>query len=151
MLGAWLAGASRPATSFRRSVAPYLRHQLPAAAAFTAVAYLLLVWWGPTLGFHTTSGLVINTLFAVAGFIGLTAITRREFPDAEPVDYHALAQRVKGSFSGERITAMRDKARTAVSRGGSTSAELERLASLHERGILTDEEFAAQKLKLLGD
>lgn len=31
-----------------------------------------------------------------------------------------------------------------------TTAELKKLADLHEQGILTDEEFAASKKKLLG-
>jgi hypothetical protein len=34
--------------------------------------------------------------------------------------------------------------------GGDTTAELERLASLHSAGALSDEEFAAAKAKLLG-
>lgn len=34
--------------------------------------------------------------------------------------------------------------------GGDTFAQLERLGELHQKGILTDEEFAAQKAKLLG-
>jgi len=34
--------------------------------------------------------------------------------------------------------------------GGDPYAELEKLGKLHEEGILTDEEFAAQKAKLLG-
>jgi uncharacterized membrane protein YebE (DUF533 family) len=33
---------------------------------------------------------------------------------------------------------------------GDTTAELERLASLHQSGALTDDEFAAAKAKLLG-
>ncbi len=33
---------------------------------------------------------------------------------------------------------------------GDTTAELERLASLHTSGALTDDEFAAAKAKLLG-
>jgi len=33
---------------------------------------------------------------------------------------------------------------------GDTTAELERLAQLHQSGALTDEEFAAAKAKLLG-
>ncbi len=39
----------------------------------------------------------------------------------------------------------------AVSAGGQdTVAMLQQLADLHSQGILTDEEFAAQKAKLLG-
>ena len=34
--------------------------------------------------------------------------------------------------------------------GGDMSAELERLATLRSQGVLTDEEFAAAKAKLLG-
>ncbi len=34
--------------------------------------------------------------------------------------------------------------------GGGTAEELEKLAKLHDSGVLTDEEFAAQKAKLLG-
>lgn len=35
--------------------------------------------------------------------------------------------------------------------GGDVIEQLERLGKLREQGILTDEEFAAQKAKLLGD
>jgi uncharacterized membrane protein YebE (DUF533 family) len=38
----------------------------------------------------------------------------------------------------------------APAAGGDTTAELERLASLHTAGALTDDEFAAAKAKLLG-
>ncbi len=34
--------------------------------------------------------------------------------------------------------------------GGSDLEQLERLAQLHEQGVLTDEEFAAEKKKILG-
>jgi len=34
--------------------------------------------------------------------------------------------------------------------GGGTADELEKLSNLHGKGVLTDEEFAAQKAKLLG-
>jgi hypothetical protein len=33
--------------------------------------------------------------------------------------------------------------------GGSTASELEKLAGLHQQGVLSDEEFAAEKAKLL--
>jgi hypothetical protein len=34
--------------------------------------------------------------------------------------------------------------------GGDRIEQLERLAGLHERGVLTDEEFAAEKRRILG-
>jgi hypothetical protein len=39
--------------------------------------------------------------------------------------------------------------RNVADPGGGSISELERLASLKERGVLTEEEFAAQKAKLL--
>jgi hypothetical protein len=38
----------------------------------------------------------------------------------------------------------------AAAPAGDTTAELERLAGLHQSGALTDDEFAAAKAKLLG-
>lgn len=38
----------------------------------------------------------------------------------------------------------------AAATGGDVTAELERLAGLRNQGVLTDEEFAAAKAKLLG-
>jgi hypothetical protein len=38
----------------------------------------------------------------------------------------------------------------AGSSGGGNAEELNKLADLHSRGVLTDEEFAAQKAKVLG-
>jgi hypothetical protein len=38
----------------------------------------------------------------------------------------------------------------AAAAGGDVTAELERLAGLRNQGVLTDEEFAAAKAKLLG-
>ncbi|HKF91656.1 MAG TPA: SHOCT domain-containing protein [Acidimicrobiia bacterium] len=42
------------------------------------------------------------------------------------------------------------QAAPAPAASGDSTAELERLAKLHESGALTDEEFAAAKSKLLG-
>lgn len=41
-------------------------------------------------------------------------------------------------------------ASTAPTGGGDTISELERLGQLRQQGLLTDEEFAAAKAKLLG-
>ncbi len=39
---------------------------------------------------------------------------------------------------------------TAAPAGDDTTAQLKKLADLHDQGVLTDEEFAASKKKLLG-
>lgn len=46
--------------------------------------------------------------------------------------------------------AQRDYIRDAAGSSGGTAAELESLASLRDRGVITEDEFASQKAKLLG-
>lgn len=150
LLGAWLSGQARVAVGFRRAVAPYLRDYLAVSAAFAGFMFLLLVWWSPTLGFKTTTGLAINMLLAVSGFITLTVATRRQFPDAAAADFSAMFARVKRTVNPARLSGMRDRIGAIGSRGSSSTAELERLAALHDRGALTDAEFEAQKQRLLG-
>jgi len=61
-----------------------------------------------------------------------------------------------GSMQERAVTdlAARDKASRSyiqeVAGGSSTADELAKLASLHDRGVLTDQEFSAQKAALLG-
>lgn len=45
--------------------------------------------------------------------------------------------------------AMRAYVRDAAGSGGSTAEELDKLAALKDKGVITDDEFAAQKAKLL--
>lgn len=45
--------------------------------------------------------------------------------------------------------AQREYIQDAAGSGGSSADELDKLASLHQQGVLTDEEFQAQKAKLL--
>jgi len=63
----------------------------------------------------------------------------------------------RGGSMQERAVAdlaARDKASRSyiqeVAGGSSTADELAKLASLHDRGVLTDQEFSAQKAALLG-
>lgn len=148
---AWLMGPSRYATAVRRMDAPYLREYPIATAAGAAVAYLILIWWAPTIGFRTTSGLLINTLLVVSGFIAYRQLTVKEFPD-EPVPAVGDWMReqwasVRSAVEGRRGGAF------PVSRKGvgatETMDQIERLADLRERGILTDDEFDTQKTTLL--
>jgi hypothetical protein len=149
--GAWLAGPSQWATWVRRHDAPYLRDYPVASAAFAALLYLLVIWWAPTIGFRTTGGLIINTILAAAGFVAYRQICVKEFPDVEAPDI--------GAWFSERWESVREwsqrkragRAQPSTGAGGEDARldQLERLASLHERGVLTDEEFASQKRELL--
>lgn len=153
ILASWLAGPYRYAVGFRRGVAPYLREYLPMSIAVAALLFLLLVWWAPTAGFRTTTGLVINLALAIAGFVALTLMTRREFPDAEPADLTAIGDWFTSKWHSTRewTTEQTRNIELPGSGGGGDKSldELERLQRLHKDGTLTDEEFAAQKKKLL--
>ncbi|MGH2906758.1 MAG: SHOCT domain-containing protein [Solirubrobacterales bacterium] len=143
-----LGGPSKIAVGFRREVAPYLKSYLPAAAAFAFLLFLLLVWWAPTHGFRTTGGLLLNALLAVSGFVALTVMTRREFPDAEAPDFAKSGDWMRGRWDASRDFYSRQSSKVG---GGDSLAEIERLQKLRDSGALTDEEFAAQKKKLLGE
>jgi hypothetical protein len=64
---------------------------------------------------------------------------------------------IQGSWSGHRATATATFTGGDDGRGASASpaaahfGELEKLGQLHSQGILTDEEFAAEKARLLGE
>jgi hypothetical protein len=154
---AWLAGSSRPAQSLRRALAPVLRYRVAAAYGVLAVLFLLLLAWGPTPATRKPLGILLFAALLVLGLELLRRQTAREFPDAEPGDTWA---RLKGWFAGARAsasgTAAAGKARlTRRDSVGESAAltsrfdELERLASLHDRGVISDEEFDSQKVLIL--
>lgn len=153
LAAAWLAGPYKYAVGFRRAVAPYLRDYLPISIAFAAILFLIVVWWAPTKGFQTTTGLTLNLILAVAGFAALTAMTRREFPDAEAADFAQIGPWFgKHWHSARTWTAERtsniDMPKMGSSKNDSLD-ELERLQALRQSGALSEEEFAAAKKKLL--
>ena len=127
IVGAWLAGEGRRATSVRRSSAYALRERPGAVRAGLGVAILLLVIWGPVPWTQRWWGILI---FIVLAFAWLEFIRRRtleEFPD-QPAPQVSL--RLPG-------------------RAGGTSGELERLDALRLRGVLSQAEFDQQKAALL--
>jgi len=100
----------------------------------------------PVIGFVILLGLGIHTL---------RGMTAREFPDAQLGDFaHGIRvwydARRHAAFSSISAARSASTATAAAGGGGDTRiGDLERLASLHERGVLTDEEFRSQKTALL--
>ena len=151
VIAAWLAGPTSIATSIRGAITPWLRQ--PAYAYGGAVALLLLLfWWDPTPATHR---LVPSLLLIVLVLLGTEVLRRqviREFPDRVTTGSgagvaQALAQRMREAR--ERRVATAGAPATAPV-GDPRVAELERLASLRDSGALSDEEFAAEKQRLLG-
>jgi hypothetical protein len=152
VIAAWLAGPTSIATSIRGAITPWFRR--PAYAYGGAVALLILLfWWDPT---PTTHRLAPSLLLIVLVLLGTEVLRRqviREFPDrvttGSPAGVaQALAQRMREAR--ERRVASSEPAAAAAAAGDARVAELERLAKLRDSEVLSEEEFAAEKRRILG-
>jgi hypothetical protein len=126
VVGAWLAGAGRRATAARRASAYALRERPGLVRGGLAAAILLLVIWGPVPWTQRLWGIAIFTILAFLWLELIRRLTLEQFPD-EPAPRLSLPWR-------------------ASRRAG----ELERLAMLRERGVLSQAEFDREKAELLG-
>lgn len=145
VLASWLAGGTRPATAVRRALAPALRDHLAWAYSILTVFYLLIIVWGPTPAFRQIIPILIIAALVVLGVELLRRSTAQQFPDAEQGDtWHA----VRGWYAAHRSGAASTSSADARARHGADA--LERLTALHDRGALTDAEFASQKALVLG-
>jgi putative oligomerization/nucleic acid binding protein len=135
LLGAWFAGPGARATSGRRWLAPTFRDRPLLVHGALAAALLLFLLWGPA---GTPRRLITLVIVAILAFVGLELLRRqtvREFPDAQPARHRPLA----------RLGAVR---RGEQQRPAERLESLERLAALHERGALSDDEYEAEKALL---
>jgi hypothetical protein len=156
--GAGLAGPTSAAVATRRALAPYLR-DAPRAYGALAVLVLLLLVWAPTQALRQPLTALVLVALIVAGFEVLRRQAAREFPDGEPrigLNVRAALGRFGGS-NGHGNGAPRDAEAAAVAPSPVVVAapaidpieRLERVVALHERGALTDDEFAAEKDAIL--
>jgi Short C-terminal domain len=145
---AWLAGSTRPATGSRRALAPWLREHAVGSYLVAEAILLLIVLWGPTPATRQWLPVIGFAVLFAFGVSVLRAQTGREFPDAELGEATA---RLRAWWADTRARRSHAPAVAGTSDAGNGSAvdALERLANLHERGALTDAEFAAEKRRLL--
>jgi hypothetical protein len=165
-IAGWLASPSGPAQSSRRALAPVLRDY--AAWVYAGLAILV--------GFYFLSAPTQNlrsflTTLAVAGLAAfgiheLRKQSEEENPDAQLGDVFGptrdrVAGAVKNANIGERASKLRlpevrmpgnsgrDR-QPAMDDEEARLRRLERLAELHEKGVLDDAELAAEKARVLG-
>jgi hypothetical protein len=166
----WLGSPTGSAKASRRMMAPALRDY--AAFVYTGLALIVCFYFlsAPTQGLRSFVTTLIIAGMAAFGIHELGKQTASEYPDAH---FHEMfghtkdrvVDAVKGANLGERAAKLRlPEARKADDGGGAASKaqtapgndedarleRLERLATLHEKGVLTDEEFAAEKSRVLG-
>lgn len=140
VVGAWLAGPTRSATSIRRALAPSMREHPGRVYGVLAFVYLLVLLWGPTYATKKLWGIILLGALLVLGVEMLRRATVREFPDAQAGETTA---RMKAWYAGVRG---RGEPRVSVA---SRFEELDRLSALHDKGVLSDAEFDTQKTLIL--
>jgi Short C-terminal domain len=140
VVAAWIAGPSRPATAFRQALAPTLRDDPGWTWGTVGLAFLLLIIWGPTPAFRQIIPILLIAALVGFGVEALRRSTAQEFPNAQRGDTLHAGQAWYRSH----------RSSSADARAQHTADELERLAALHDRGLLTDAEFASQKALVLG-
>jgi len=164
----WLGSPTGSARATRRFTAPALRDYAPYVYAGLAIVVNIYFLSAPTQNLRSFLTALLLAAFAAFGIHELRRGTATEFPDAEFGDYFGGARKrvvgaVKDANLGERAARLREGIAAKPSGQGGGEAptavlpdedarlqRLERLAALHERGVLTDEEFAAEKARVLG-
>ncbi|HEY8082144.1 MAG TPA: SHOCT domain-containing protein [Solirubrobacterales bacterium] len=164
-ISGWLASPTDSARAVRRPMAPILRDHIPYVYAALAIVVSIYFLSAPTHNLRSFLTILVIAGLAAFGIHELRKQSTEEFPDAELGDvFGRTKERVVGAVKdanlGERASKLRlpevrrPSGDSQPSAGADDEdarlARLERLASLREKGVLTDEEFAAEKARVLG-
>jgi uncharacterized membrane protein YozB (DUF420 family) len=169
----WLASPTSPARATRRVIAPALENYV--AWVYTGLAIIVCIYFlsASTQGLRSFLTTLVIAGMAAFGIHELRKQAAEEFPDAKFGDTFGgtrdkVVSAVKGANLGERAAKLRlpevrrpaeggaeidaeAPTRTMASGEDSRLAQLERLGTLHEKGVLTDAEFAAEKSRVLAE
>ncbi|HET9162385.1 MAG TPA: SHOCT domain-containing protein [Solirubrobacterales bacterium] len=169
----WLGSPTGSARASRRFMAPALRDYVP--YVYTALVILVGIYFlsSPTQNLRSfLTTLIVGGAIAF-GIHEMRRQSEEEFPDAQFADYFggakdAVVGAVKNANLSERASKLRLPEVRRPSEGGGDATpptqetpppadpedarlrRLEQLAALHDKGVLTDEEFAAEKARVLG-
>jgi len=166
-IAGWLASPTSSARSTRKFLAPALR-EYP-AYVYAALAIVVGIYFiqAPTQNLRSFLTTLVIAGLAAFGIHELRKQAAEEFPDAEYGDFFGrtrerVAGAVKDANLGERASKLRlpemrkpeaeatpSEAPTQALDDDTRIARLERLATLHEKGILDEEELAAEKARVL--
>lgn len=169
-IAGWLGSPTGSARSTRRFMAPALRDYAP--WVYTAWVIVVCIYFlsSPIQNLRSFLTTLIVAGFVAFGIHELRKQCGEEFPDAQFADYFsgartAVVDAVKSANLGERASKLRLPEVRRPAGGGEPEAgsaaapvadpedsrlqRLERLADLRDKGVLTDEEFAAEKARVL--
>jgi hypothetical protein len=168
----WLASPTRAARATRRVIAPTLR--LHPAVVYSGLAVIVCFYFltGPTQGLRSFLTTLVVAGMAAFGIHELRKQTEEEYPEAEYADVFGrtrdrMVSAVRGANIGERVGEQAARWRLPEVRrppapGGAEAPtavlgeedtrlqRLERIGELRDKGVLSDEEFAAEKARILG-
>jgi hypothetical protein len=165
----WLASPTGSARSTRRVLAPALRDYPAYVYALLAVIVCIYFLSAPTQNLRSFLTTLVIAGLAAFGIHELRKQAAEEFPDASYGDAlgrtrDRVVDAVKDANLGERAAKLRLPEMRKPADGGEAPtatvpadsedarlARLERLGTLHEKGVLTDEELAAEKQRIIGD
>ena len=159
----WLASPTGSARSTRRVLAPVLSEHVAYVYAGLAIVVGLYFLQAPTQNLRSFLTTLAIAGLAAFGIHELRKQASEEFPDADYGEVFGGAKdrvvgAVKDANLGERASKLRLPEMRKPSEAETTTlpddeesrlARLERLATLHEKGVLTDEELAAEKARIL--
>jgi hypothetical protein len=158
-IAAWLASPTDSARVTRKAIAPVLRDHVAYVYAGLAIVVGIYFLSAPTQNLRAFLTTLVIAGLAAFGIDRLRKQTREEYPDAELGDpigrtKERVVGAVKGANLGERasklrLPEMRRASEPAKDDEDARLARLERLATLHQKGVLTDEELAAEKSRVL--
>jgi hypothetical protein len=158
----WLGSPTGSARTSRRFLAPTLRDHAAYLYALLAIVVCLYFLSAPTQNLRSFLTTLAIAALAAFGVHELRRQAEEEFPDTQYGDlFGGARERVAGAVRdanlGERASRLRlpEMRRPGGSGGGAADEDarlgrLERLAELHEKGVLSDEELAAEKARVLG-
>ena len=162
-----IGGPAKASKAVRGWFAPVLNSYPEASYLGVALLVLLFLLWSPIPAASRASFIIIFIILVFLGLYMLRRETLREFPGAAGGGGDSLragTAKIGAAFSRAGAAVKETTAKAAAdvkqktashskSSGGAESqrmADLERLVSLRDSGALSDEEFAAEKAKILG-
>ena len=141
IIAAWLASPHRSSVATRRALTPLLR-DYPAWVA-SALGVIAHVW--VLSGVDSTRAILTRLILVAMAGVGIYELRRKSIADFPDVKMGDMPARVKARMEGM----WRGRERLKPEPHDRKLERLERLAALHEKGVLSDAEFEAEKAAVL--
>lgn len=148
VIGSWIASPTKSGTGVRRALAPVLRERPGVVYGIVVVAFLLDLATAPSTGLRYLITAIMLYGLVAFGVAALRRITADEFPDAEMGD---TWNRLRAWFSGLSDRRKGKPASAAADGEDARIDRLERIARLKQEGVLSEDEAAAEKARILGE